>query len=177
MNHYYENRFALYLRMMRKLIKYSGLAVLIALAFAGCSKDKYASKPSLKFKSISSYDVPNKGLFEIRLEYTDLEGDLSTADSALIIHRDVARCPSGSIDFKYKLPSVPTTKNASGDIVIHFENNGTDYLNAGYATYTPAPCVTGSYTDTTTFKFYIRDVAGNVSDTITIDKPVLIRRQ
>ena len=162
---------------MNKVFTYCSFALLVAFTLVACSKDKFASKPSLKFKSISSYDIGNKELFEIRLEYTDAEGDLSVDNDALSIRRVVSRCKTDTGKFPYNLPEVPETKNSSGEIVIRFANNTIDYINQGYALYAKASCVSSLLTDTTTFYFSIKDKAGNVSDTIKIDQPVLVRGQ
>jgi hypothetical protein len=161
--------------MNKRLFNTIGVGLLLLLA--GCGKDDFATKPSLKFKSISSYDVANRGTFEIRLEYTDAEGDLSIADSALTIIRTVARCPAATINFRYQLPTIPATRNSSGDIVIKYAVNTPDYTNQGYTLYPLGTCNVGTRPDTTSFRFFIRDKAGHVSDTVQLDRPVLIRRQ
>ena len=163
--------------MMNKLNTVAGFGILLItlLLAAGCSKDKYASKPSLKFKSASSYDVPNGGLLTMRLEYTDAEGDLSTADSAITFIRTVARCNAPALTYRYALPTVPATKNASGEIVIRFENSTQNFIDQGFATYSPSTCINSNRPDTTTFRFFIRDKAGNVSDTVFTDRPIIIR--
>jgi hypothetical protein len=162
---------------MNKVFSSCCFGLLLVLIIVGCSKDKFATKPSLKFKSISSYDIGNKQLFEIRLEYTDAEGDLSVDNDALSIRRIVSRCKADTGKFPFILPAVPETKNSSGEIVIRFANNTLDYINQGYGIYAKASCVSSVLTDTTTFLFSIKDKAGNISDTITTDRPVLIRGQ
>lgn len=162
---------------MNKVFTHCSFALLVAFTMVACSKDKFASKPSLKFKSISSYDIANRQLFEIRLEYTDAEGDLSVDANALSIRRVVTRCKNDTANFPYNLPPIPETKNSSGELVIKFANNTGDFVNQGYGFYTKASCVSSALVDTTTFLFSIKDKAGNVSDTIKIDRPVLVRSQ
>ncbi len=163
--------------MFTKLFTRLFVICFIVIVIAGCGKDKFDTRPSLKFKSISSYNIPRGALFEIRLEYTDAEGDLDVSDSSLIINRTVARCASATANFKTNaLPPIPATKNSSGEIVIRYENGTQNHTSEGYGSYTASLCNTVANIDTTTFRFYIRDKAKHVSDTIVIDRPVLIHR-
>lgn len=146
------------------------------MLIAGCSKDKYATKPSLKLKSVSSYDVAFGQTFIMRLEYTDAEGDLSSGDSSIIIKRIVTNCSAPTLVYAgYKLPEIPATKNASGDIVVRFENSTSNYLSQGFDSYNPSTCIRSQRPDTTFFRFFIRDKAGNISDSVSTDKPIIIR--
>ncbi len=160
----------------RKFFACFGIIAGMLMLIAGCSKDKYDTRPSLKLKSVSSYDVPNGGIFTIRLEFTDAEGDLSIGDSALIILGTVRQpnCRDTTL-FKYKLPEIPTTKNASGDIVIRYENSTSNYSNQGYQTYNPSTCISTNRPDTTSLRFFIKDKAGHTSDTVSLDRPIIIR--
>lgn len=163
--------------MFTRLFTRLSLICFVLIVIAGCGKDKFDTRPSLKFKSISSYDIPYGALFEIRLEYTDAEGDLDVSDSSLIINRMVARCPSATASFRTnQLPPIPESNNSSGEIVIRYENGSTNYGPEGYANYAPSTCNTFGNVDTTFFRFYIRDKKNHVSDTIQIDRPVLIHR-
>lgn len=161
---------------MTKLMTACCALVLTAILVAGCSKDKFNTRPSLKFKSISTYDVAQRGLFEIKLEYTDAEGDISVDNNSFVIRRSVPRCVADTTVDSYRLPTVPQVSNASGEIVIRFANNTVDFVDNGYAIYNKTSCNgnTGR-PDTTTFRFFLTDKAGNKSDTVTTDRPVIIR--
>lgn len=149
------------------------MALLLAgSVFTACKKKTFATRPSLTFKKVNSYTIPNRGVLEITLEYTDAEGDLSTKDSSITIQRIVPRCANSNGLYPYKLPAVPLQRNASGEVVIQFANNvSVADLPAGYGSLPGPRC---GRPDTTTFKFWIKDQQGNVSDTITTDKPIII---
>ncbi len=132
-----------------------------------CSKDKYTTKPQLKFKKAENYDVPKGGLIRFFLEFTDKEGDVS---DTLFIQNRTPSCPAS--DFteptKFKVPDFPKSSNLKGELIITFEN-GTN--NTGEVIYIGNLC---ARPDTTAFFFWLKDKAGNMSDTVSTDKSLII---
>lgn len=140
----------------------------MSILMAGCSKDKYTTKPQLTFKSVKNYTVERGGLIHITIGFTDKEGDIS---DTLYIQNRTAACPAS--DFQspaaYPIPDFPTSSNLSGNIDIIYENGSVDTQNALYSANS---C---EKPDTTFFYFWIKDKANNVSDTVRTDKPLIIK--
>lgn len=130
-----------------------------------CNKDKFTTKPQLRFIEAKNYTVPRGGLIEFRIEFTDKEGDLS---DTLFIETVTTRCAASNRKLKYAVPPFPESSNSKGEFEIAFANG---VFLPGYVALPGPAC---GRPDTTTFKFWIRDKAKNVSDTITTDKPIII---
>lgn len=135
------------------------------LVTAGCGKDQFTTRPQLEFKKAEDYTVPRGGLLKFTLQVTDKEGDL--ADS-IFIARKTTRCTASNQQFGYPMPPFPNGANAKAEIEITFVNGA--YLQ-GYVPLSGPAC---GRPDTTTFFFWIRDKAKNVSDTVQTDKPIII---
>ena len=43
---------------------------------AGCSKDKYTTKPKLELNSVNGSEFPNQSLLSFKFTVTDKEGDI-----------------------------------------------------------------------------------------------------
>ena len=153
-------------------IKNSTFLAITALAagsflMVACSKDNYTTKPQLKFKSISGYNLKQGDLLKFELEVTDSEGDIQ---NEIAILRTIKHNPTLSDTSRYPISSdIPSSKDLKAAINICFVLNRVGEQ---------CPIFTGPKTairsDTTTFKFWIKDKAGNVSDTISVDKEVII---
>ncbi|QGW28056.1 hypothetical protein [Phnomibacter ginsenosidimutans] len=142
-----------------------GALFVAAILLYACGKDKYTSKPQLKFIKADSYDVARGGFITLRLEFSDKEGDLT---DSLFIRSEAKGCPTSNISVGYPIPTFPTTTNSKGELEVTFANS----VNiSGYLIFSPK-C---NRPDTTTFYFWIKDKAKNVSDTISTDKPLIIR--
>ncbi|HMP91339.1 MAG TPA: hypothetical protein PKD90_00570, partial [Phnomibacter sp.] len=121
----------------------------------------------LKFVKASSYDVPRGGIMQFTLEFTDAEGDLT---DSLYIERVVPQCnASTNRNLRYAIPAFPATKDAKGEIEVAFANG---VFVPGYVALSSPAC---GRPDTTTFRFYIKDKEKNVSDTVEVDRPIIIR--
>ncbi len=140
----------------------------VSILLAGCTKDKYTTKPQLKFKSVNSYNISRGDLITFKLEFTDKEGDVS---DTLYIQNRTASCPTSDYPAPaaYKVAEFPTSSNIKGQLQLVFEN-GTN--NTGNVIYAANRC---QRPDTTIFYFWIKDKANNISDTIRTDKPVVIQ--
>ncbi len=133
---------------------------------AGCTKNKFTTKPQLKVKSINSTDISGSQTLIIVLDLTDKEGDFT---SFFGVKKTVAACPgSNFLDTTlFQLPQdFIDTKKKEGDVTITL-----DQIHRGANT-----CLApggGVKVDTAIYSFWTRDLAGNVSDTVSTE-PILI---
>lgn len=148
-----------------------GLLILCVISVASCRKDKFSSAPTLKLKSVSTEYVPlaldgqPAPFVQFVLEFTDAEGDLATMPVAIQKISSSFPCPDGSVNpnvldsTNYKIDSLlPAMKDLKGEIVITLDRASD--LNA-------IACNDNDTLENATFKFWLTDQAGNVSDTVT----------
>ncbi|MBN8787993.1 MAG: hypothetical protein J0I84_12965 [Terrimonas sp.] len=139
--------------------------ILLIVIVVSCSKDTFNSKPSLKLKETSGDYVPLDGNYGVQftLEYTDAEGDIAGVPIYLQKLSSSAPCADNTkdptyLDSSYTLPAdVPLSANQKGAIVITIS----DLLLNRIA------CDPLDTLEDATFKFWFKDQAGNVSDTVT----------
>jgi hypothetical protein len=141
-------------------------AFFMAAFFFACSKDKFTTKPQLFFKKVENYNVGRGQLIDITLEFTDKEGDLT---DSIFIRSVTTRCATSNRTVGYRIPDYLTSPNIKGEFQVIYENLTN---NTGFPTYVGNFC---GRPDTTTFFFWAKDKAKNISDTIKIDKPIIIR--
>jgi hypothetical protein len=150
-----------------KLMTTKILITIIALSFlAGCSKDKYTTKPQLKYKGVNTNFVERNQQLRFTIEVTDAEGDIQ---DSIWVQEIVRNCGSGGFTSHYKMPNVTAVKDLKGDVEVCYAYG----LNQGCPIITHSNCVTKN--DTTTFRFWIQDKAKNVSDTITSEEVVIAK--
>jgi hypothetical protein len=143
------------------------IGIILALAGLACGKDEFTSKPKLEFLKADSYDVSQNQYLTFRLKVLDKEGDIS---DTIWIKAGTRRCPNNVRTLDYLVPVVPEKANLDAEIVIQYINGSTnDPDNPIW------PFNLCSGVDTTNFEFWIKDKAGNFSDTVKTDQPVLIR--
>lgn len=135
------------------------------LVAAGCGKDQFTTAPQLEFKEAENYTVPRGGLIKFTLQVTDKEGDLT---DSIFIATKTTRCTPSNRQLRYLMPAFPITANSKAEIEITFVNG---QFVPGYVALPGPAC---GRPDTTTFYFWIRDKAKNVSDTVQTDKPIII---
>jgi hypothetical protein len=149
-------------------MRYTIVIGLFSLLFLGCTKDKFSSVPKITYLSANTTTVAKNSLLEMRLEFTDAEGDI---EDTIFIEKVVPKdCISGSLILDdYLIPSFPREKNSKGELIITFTNGTvTNYpsnLNVG------PKCTTN---DSCFFRFSIRDKAKNTSDTIVSEQIVFL---
>lgn len=142
------------------------LVAILTFSVLGCGKDKFTTKPQLEFLRAEDYEVPRGGLIKFYLEVTDAEGDLS---DSLFIASTVAACPNSNRSLGFPMPNFPHTANVKAQIEVTFANG---VFIPGYPALPSPAC---GRPDTTVFHFWVKDQAGNVSDTIQTDKPLIIQ--
>ena len=140
-------------------MRYPVLFSIILFAFlSSCNKDKFATKPSLKFKSVNKTVISQGGTLIFNLSFTDAEGDLT---DTLFITKFEPNCVASRFNAKYAVPPFPTGKNQKGDVIVTFDYNGVS-----------PKCFPRN--DTAVFKFVLKDKAQNISDTAVSGNIVII---
>ncbi len=147
-------------------MRYTILFSIIILLFSSCNKEKYATKPQLKYKSANKTVFRQGDVIVLTLSFTDAEGDLQ---DSIYVEKYVASCVNSTFGRKFKLPDFPTAKNQKGEITITYGYNNNQ--NNLQQILTPQ-C---NRNDTCIFKFVLKDKAQNKSDTAYSEKIVLIK--
>jgi hypothetical protein len=142
-------------------------AILVLLLFAvACKKDKFTTKPQLKMRRVNSTEIFGNQNLVFTILLTDKEGDFSTYFG---VGTTSPGCPASDFvdSTLFKIPEeFISSKNNSGDIVLTLSKA------QRHSNQCPGPGGTFK-TDTTVFRFWTKDLAGNVSDTIWSD-PIII---
>ena len=140
-------------------MRYPVLFSILLFAFlTSCNKDKFDTKPSLKFKSVNTTVLNQGQSLVFDLSFTDAEGDLT---DTMFITKYEPNCSASGFNAKYPVPPFPTGKNQKGDVVVTFDYNGVS-----------PKCFPRN--DTAVFKFVLKDKAQNVSDTVTSPAIIII---
>lgn len=151
-------------RMKTKILILLALPVM----FYACKKDTYTTKPQIKVKSINSTTLSPGSLLVFQLEFTDAEGDVQ---DTLYIQKFSRVCPTQpgvQFNTKNKVPDFSPTSNLSGIFEISYAYN----INMP-GTLNISGC--GTKNDTAYFKFWLKDKANNISDTIITENIVLLK--
>lgn len=134
------------------------IATILLITILACNKDKFQTKPGIEIKSLNTLEVPAPaGNLEIRMEYTDKEGDLGDGTLTYIrIRTNTLGIPNPTINDK-----VDTVKSA----IPEFPNTtkGDLFLNIPYNFMDEDP----GRNDTMYFKITVSDIKNNSSDTIS----------
>lgn len=138
------------------------LAFLSIMFIVSCGKDSFQSKPQLTLKSVSSTTVPVGSDFQIRMRLTDKEGDFV---DTIWVSKVTTRCTLSNFrdSLLYRIPSnTPKTKNFDGEV----------YISFSYPVELQPRCIRP---DTATFRFWMKDKAGNRSDTVRTPPIIILR--
>jgi hypothetical protein len=141
------------------------VAAIVVIFLAACGKDKYNTKPSLVFKSVSGDVVPIRGSLRFEFEVFDKEGDISDTFYIKKVRLNRRTTPTIRDSVKLRFPDVPDTKKGIIELNLTYDNYLTSAINPGNP----------PENDTLLFKFVIRDKAKNVSDTFTSNPIVVLR--
>ena len=134
-------------------------SILLFAILTGCTKSKFKSTPTLKFKSVNSKIIPPNYDIQFTLSFTDAEGDLN---DSIYIEKIEPTCEGSNFTDYYNIPSFPVSKDEQGEIVVNFR-----YFDI-------APRCQRN--DTAVFRFAIKDNAGHISDTAS-SPPIIIITQ
>ena len=143
-------------------MRYTILFVSISLLFISCGKSKFTTAPQLTVKSINTKDLFPDDVLQIKLSFTDKEGDL---DGTIYVQQYSINCAQTKFESHEKLPTFPTTSNTEGEIVITYGYRVPPTL--------VEPQCTNVKLDTCFFRFVLTDKAKNNSDTVQTDFVVL----
>lgn len=138
---------------MRTIIVFSFL--IVSTFLAGCGKDKFETVPNLKFTSVNTTDLRSGNILQFTLAFTDAEGDIS---NSIYVEKQTSDCVNSNFTQSYPIPKFPAIKNQKGEIIVTFGYNAEPYPNI------PPMC---GKDETAVFRFALKDLAGNVSDTVT----------
>lgn len=145
---------------MKAKVLIVGIITVTIVAIA-CKKDQFTTRPQLKFKSVNTELVLSNQPLVFYLQVTDKEGDF-TGQSRVYSEKVSRHCADTETQDSLRIPDNITTRK---DMDVEIE----------YAFQTPPKCVANSAVDDTCyFKFWIKDAANNVSDTVT--SPTIIIR-
>jgi hypothetical protein len=146
-----------------KLQVLTGLVVLVILV--ACSKDGVTTKPQLKLKSVSTDFVPLNGSLQFVFEFSDKEGDLSQPLGIEKISNSGCLDPNFLDTMLFQFPDIPGTKNTDGELEVNLIN----------ANLKPLRCHGQDTLEQAIFKFWIKDDAGNISDTVTTNPITIVK--
>jgi hypothetical protein len=141
--------------------------IAICVLIASCSKDKYTTKPQLEFKSVNGEDFPSQSTLNFKFNVTDKEGDIQDTLWVQKISL-LSICSSASWIGAYQVPDFTSKKNLKVEMDINY------CYKCGNSSY---PIIDGceQRDDSCYFKFWLKDKAGNVSDTVTSPAIVLLK--
>lgn len=157
-----------------KNMRYITICAGILLVLA-CGKDKPATKPSIKIKSINTSEVQPRDPLSITLEFSDKEGDVS---DSLYVKRDRLNKIPGDFgnkrtndSFFIIIPDFPSKSN--GEILLNLKYDG--FLADAESPHADPSQPNGKVPDSIQFRFALQDKGGNTSDTLTTGQIVIIR--
>ncbi len=154
--------------MKRMKTKLWILLAIIPAFFYGCNKETFTSKPQLSIKSINSTTLKTGDLLLFDINFTDKEGDIQDTLWVQKFSRVCPNTPGVQFTSLNKVPNFTPTSNLDGVLEIGFGYNANVQ---GYSTISGC----GSKNDTAYFKFWLRDKAHNVSDTLTTQNIILLK--
>ena len=151
-------------RMKTKLL----ILLAIPAMFYACKKDTYTTKPQISIKSVNSTTLSQGSLLLFELSFTDAEGDIQDTLFVQKISKTCPTTPGAQFISKNKVPNFTPTSHLKGTLEIGYAYNANI---PGYSTISGC----GTKTDTAYFRFWLKDKAKNVSDTITSVNIVLLK--
>jgi hypothetical protein len=135
-------------------------AVLVTAFLAACDKDTYQTKPQLTLRKVNTNVLSRGQDLVFTIEVTDAEGDIQ---DSMFIQEIVKNCAnSGFTNARYRMPQFTGTKNLKADIEVTYNYN-----------LVPPKCPQRN--DTATFRFWIKDNAKNMSDTLVSPTIVILQ--
>jgi hypothetical protein len=145
-------------------MRYTILFSILLFFIVSCTKDKFASTPSLKFKSVNTPELHPQQLLVFKLSFTDAEGDFNDT-TGIFVQQITPNCAASNGNALLPLPPFPSSKNQKGEITVTFGYNaGSNYQNIS------PQCAPQN--DTATFRFALTDAARHTSDTVS--SPIVI---
>lgn len=135
------------------------------LILSGCKKENFETRPKLELKDFRVFQVTTQSgsgtLIEVEFTAADKEGDVK--DSIFIDKIDAATIPCSPNSLKglkYRIPDFPGNRQRSLFRLQFSVNVQID----GYVLLNGPQCP--GRADTSVFRFWVKDRAGNISDTL-----------
>ncbi len=144
------------------------IVFLYMLSFSSCTKQGNGNKPTLSFVSWSQSVIPSNfdGTFNCRLNLSGQNGQLL---DSIRVQRVSVICPDiVNVTQSFKVPSFVSTPTTKVEATVYFATTILQSPPTFYVT----KCTLGRR-DTTQFKIWVTDVAGNSSDTITTPSVII----
>ena len=142
----------------------------VTVSFLACDKGKFNTKPSLELKSVNSHFIPANGALVVQFNFTDKEGDISNKLYVKKIRTNKRVVPTVRDTFSLDVPEFP--KHLSGVVQVVLDH-------PNYLVSASNPPRVGNppmfENDSLTLKFVLRDLAENVSDTVTVENIIVDR--
>jgi len=148
--------------------------LVIALVIVGCitcTKNSYNTTPELKFLSVNSTVIPQQSVLSFDLQCTDKEGDVVDTIWVQRISK-VSGCDYLSRIDSFAIPDFGPPKNVKAEFVFTYNYASQNPPNLG-------ACSIGSgesATDTSYFRFWMRDQAKHYSDTVQSPDITLLKQ-
>jgi len=152
------------------------IAAITLTLLAGCSKDKFTTKPQLTFKSVNLNTIEPGQVLSFTIRFTDKEGDIQ---NALYFDKKTRNCSASDVSQSYTISqNVPKTGDLQGDLLINFAYGQDAAFATGYPLLPEPQCGTSTnpINDTCVFRFVLTDKANNSSDTLVSPEIVIIKR-
>lgn len=141
----------------------------ILLIAVACKKDQFTTRPQLEFKQVNGLVFSHGGLITFMIEFTDKEGDIDS----IWIQRVSEVCPTTGdyiTPVRQPMPSeFDQTKNVKAEFAINMAYNISNVQGFPYF----RAC--GNKNDTAYFRFWVKDKAGNSSDTVASPNIVFLK--
>lgn len=139
----------------------------IAIITNSCNKNKYTNKPQLSFKSVNTSILNPNQVITFDIDFTDAQGDVQ---DTLWVQKVTKNCSKSNFISGYPIPGFPAVKNLKGVFEISLAYG----FNLGYPAIQEPAC--NNQNDTCVFKFWAKDLAGNISDTLAGPTIIMIHR-
>lgn len=138
------------------------ISILVLLMAAGCRDHVSGDKPVLKLEEIKPNSVPRNSLLKLTFSFDSK----LTADS-IWIQKVVPDCSGSAFTATFKVPDYPVF-SGKGNMTVTFANGFVE----PFVDLRSPQC---GDNDTVNFKFVLRDIDGNTSDTLTSPQIVILK--
>ncbi len=141
-------------------------AIIAATVLTACSKSKFTIAPQIDFKSVNDNDFSAGQIIDFEFEVRDKDGDIQ---DSLFMERSGSACAPLNDVSSFLMPATLVKNDLKANISLVFI-----YKNPNGGINVPLVGCTEK-DDSTTFRFWIKDVAGHTSD--TVKSPVIVLRK
>jgi hypothetical protein len=147
--------------------------VLLVFGCVACSKDTYNTEPTLEFEEVNGTEFAQPSTITFRLQCTDKEGDVVDTIWVQRISKVLA-CEYLSRVDSFPIPNFDPPKNIKADFYFSYSYPASPLGGATMASCSNTSSI--STTDTSYFRFWMRDRAQHQSDTVQSPDIVLLKQ-